>query len=43
MLLDTYRKDGKQPNIMYLDGIIEAMTQVEALRLAAAGRATRPN
>ncbi len=35
-LLATYRKDGKQPNTMYLDGIIEAMTQVEALRLAAA-------
>jgi hypothetical protein len=42
-LLATYRKDGKQPNTMYLDGIIEAMTQVEALRLAAAavGDATK--
>lgn len=26
---------GKDANVMYLDGIIEAMTQVEALRLAA--------
>jgi len=33
-LQDTYRKD-KKPNCMYLDGIIEAMTQVEALRLAS--------
>ena len=41
MLQDTYRKDGKKPNVMYLDGIIEAMTQVEALRLAAAAVATR--
>jgi len=32
----TYRTSGKKPNCMYLDGIIEAMTQVEALRLASA-------
>ena len=36
LLLSTYRKDGKQPNTMYVDGIIEAMTQVYALNLAAA-------
>ena len=36
MLQDTYRKDKKNDNVMYLDGIIEAMTQIEALRLAAA-------
>lgn len=31
----TYRTSGKKPNCMYIDGIIEAMTQVDALRLAA--------
>jgi hypothetical protein len=31
-----YRADKKNTNIMYLDGIIEAMTQVEALRSAYA-------
>jgi hypothetical protein len=35
MLQDTYRPNDKNGNVMYLDGIIEAMTQVEALRLAA--------
>jgi hypothetical protein len=30
-----YRPDKKVANVMYLDGIIEAMTQVEALRLAS--------
>lgn len=30
-----YRPDKKVSNVMYLDGIIEAMTQVEALRLAS--------
>jgi ABC-type branched-subunit amino acid transport system substrate-binding protein len=29
-----YRPDKKVTNVMYLDGILEAMTQVEALRLA---------
>lgn len=32
---NKYRADKKNTNVMYLDGIIEAMTQVEALRLAA--------
>ncbi len=31
---DTYRANDKNGNVMYLDGIIEAMTQIEALRLA---------
>lgn len=35
MLQETYRKDKKNGNVMYLDGIIEAMTQIEALRLAS--------
>ncbi len=35
MLQDTYRPNDKNGNVMYFDGIIEAMTQVEALRLAA--------
>jgi Periplasmic binding protein len=35
LLQDTYRADKKNTNIMYLDGVIEAMTQVEALRLAS--------
>jgi hypothetical protein len=35
MLQDTYRANDKNGNVMYLDGIIEAMTQVEALTLAA--------
>jgi ABC-type branched-subunit amino acid transport system substrate-binding protein len=35
LLQDTYRKDKKNTNVMYLDGVIEAMTQVEALRLAS--------
>ena len=35
MLQDTYRADKKNDNVMYLDGIIEAMTQIEALRLAS--------
>jgi ABC-type branched-subunit amino acid transport system substrate-binding protein len=30
-----YRPDKKNTNVMYLDGLVEAMTQVEALRLAA--------
>lgn len=34
-LQNKYRPDKKVSHIMYLDGIIEAMTQVEALRLAA--------
>ena len=34
MLQDTYRPNNKNGNVMYLDGIIEGMTQVEALRLA---------
>jgi hypothetical protein len=33
-LQNTYRPDNKITHVMYLDGIIEAMTQVEALRLA---------
>ncbi len=41
MLQDTYRPDKRNDNVMYLDGIIEGMIQVEALRLAylAAGGA----
>jgi hypothetical protein len=35
MLQDTYRPNDRNGNVMYLDGIVEAMTQVEALRLAA--------
>jgi len=35
MLQDTYRADKKNTNVMYLDGVIEGMTQIEALRLAA--------
>ena len=35
MLQDTYRPDKRNDNVMYLDGIVEAMTQVEALRLAS--------
>jgi len=35
MLQDTYRPNNRNTNIMYLDGIVEAMTQVEALRLAS--------
>jgi hypothetical protein len=35
MLQDTYRSNAKIKNVMYLDGIIECMTQVEALRLAS--------
>jgi hypothetical protein len=34
LLNKTYRADKPVTNIMYLDGIIEAMTQVEAQRLA---------
>jgi len=34
-LQNTYRPNKKNTNVMYLDGIIEAMTQVEALRLAS--------
>ncbi len=34
-LQNTYRPDKKISHVMYLDGIIEAMVQVEALRLAA--------
>jgi hypothetical protein len=34
-LQTKYRPDKKISHVMYLDGIIEAMTQVEALRLAA--------
>ncbi len=36
MLQDTYRPNKKNGNVMYLDGIIEGMLQVEALRLAYA-------
>ena len=32
---DTYRPNERMTQVMYLDGIVEAMTQVEALRLAA--------
>ena len=35
MLQDTYRANNKNGNVMYLDGIIEGMTQIEALRLAS--------
>ena len=35
MLQDTYRANNKNGNVMYLDGIIEAMTQIQALRLAS--------
>ena len=35
MLQDTYRPNKKNTNIMYLDGVIEGMTQILALRLAA--------
>ncbi len=35
LLQETYRPDKKNGNVMYLDGVIEAMTQVEALRLAS--------
>jgi len=34
MLQDKYRPNNKNGNVMYLDGIIEGMLQVEALRLA---------
>jgi Periplasmic binding protein len=34
-LQNKYRADKKNTNVMYLDGVIECMTQVEALRLAA--------
>ena len=34
MLQDTYRPNNRNTNIMYLDGVVEAMTQVEAHRLA---------
>jgi hypothetical protein len=34
-LQDTYRPNDRNDNVMYLDGIVEAMTQVEALRLAS--------
>jgi len=33
-LQTKYRPDKKVTNVMYLDGVIEAMTQVEAIRLA---------
>jgi hypothetical protein len=41
LLQDTYRPNDKNDNVMYLDGVMEAMVQVEALRLAylAAGGA----
>jgi len=35
MLQDTYRANKKNTNVMYLDGVIEGMTQIQALRLAA--------
>ena len=35
MLQGTYRADKKNTNVMYLDGVIEGMTQIEALRLAS--------
>ncbi len=34
-LQDKYRADKKNGNVLYLDGIVEAMTQVEALRMAS--------
>ncbi len=34
-LQNKYRPDKKNTNVMYLDGVIECMTQVEAIRLAA--------
>jgi ABC-type branched-subunit amino acid transport system substrate-binding protein len=34
MLQDTYRANNKNGNMMYLDGVVEAMLQVEAQRLA---------
>jgi ABC-type branched-subunit amino acid transport system substrate-binding protein len=34
MLQETYRPTNKNGNVMYLDGLIEGMMQVEALRLA---------
>lgn len=33
-LQDTYRPDDRVPHVMYLHGMVEAMIQVEALRLA---------
>jgi hypothetical protein len=41
LLQETYRPNDKNGNVMYLEGIMEAMIQVEALRLAylAAGGA----
>lgn len=40
LLQDTYRPNNRNGNVMYLDGIIEGMLQVEALRLGylAAGK-----
>lgn len=35
LLQDTYRPNNRNTNILYLDGLVEAMTQVEALRLAS--------
>ncbi|MCE5254122.1 MAG: ABC transporter substrate-binding protein, partial [Actinomycetia bacterium] len=35
LLQDTYRANNKNTNVMYFDGVFEAMTQVEALRLAS--------
>jgi hypothetical protein len=35
LLQETYRPTEKVGHIMYLDGIVEAMTQIEALRLAS--------
>jgi len=35
ILQDAYRPNDRNDNVMYLDGIIEGMTQVQALRLAA--------
>jgi branched-chain amino acid transport system substrate-binding protein len=34
LLQETYRANDKNGNVMYMEGIMEAMTQVEALRLA---------
>lgn len=35
LLQETYRANNKNDNVMYLDGIVEAMVQMEALRLAS--------
>jgi hypothetical protein len=35
LLQETYRANSKNDNVMYLDGMVEAMVQMEALRLAS--------